>query len=743
MRRGRTRTATEIARVPTILQMEAVECGAASVAMVLAYYGRWIPLEDLRVQCGVTRDGSNAGQLARVARAHGLEAKGKRYEIEDIRKESTRPLILFWGFGHFVVFEGMRGDRFQLNDPAGGRRLVDEAEFSKSFTGIALQFDTTPDFEPTGSPPDLLRGVSAWLEGNRVAAAFALGCGMLVAVPGVLLPGFTGAFIDRVVQDGDTPSTAWIVGGMLAMVLVMQGLSLLRGLALNRLMLRMFLMQATRMAGHLLDLPMRFHLQRSAGDLVQRLTSNQIIAANLGNRILLQVVSVGTALIYAGVLILMNPLIGGITVGGAVGLLLAVRFTNRVLVDRSTKVQREVGRQYGALMLMLRGVREIKATSRESEAFGQWAGYQAKGVNAQQEVSRFNAWLDAAPISLQGVIVSGAVLTLGGWEVMEGRLSIGTLIAMQFIAGLLLGPIADIVMLARTLQETQAQMNRVLDVLDYREGDAAGPADADPQTETETDREANPEANREDGPLGGAVAIRDLAFGFDPLKPPLLDGVSLDLEPGRIVALVGPSGSGKSTLADLVLGLETPWRGTIEFDGRPAASIARDRLVASVAGTTGTAAIFAGTLRDNVSMWDPTVPDADLVAAFEDADCRELLDRPGGLDAVVEEGGRNLSGGQRQRLEVARCLARRPSVLVLDGATSALDGRTEARLLDRIRLRGCTVLLVTARRSTLRLVDEIAVMTDGRIVDRGRFDALVERNPWFASEFATVGEGAA
>jgi NHLM bacteriocin system ABC transporter peptidase/ATP-binding protein len=731
VKRGRTRSAKRVARVPTILQMEAVECGAASLAMILAYYGRWIALEDLRMQCGVTRDGSNAGQLAKVARAHGLVAKGKRLDLEAIRTDSTRPLILFWGFGHFVVFEGMRGDRYQLNDPAGGRRLVDEEEFSKSFTGIALEFDVGPEFEPCGAPPNLLRGVKTWLRGNRVAALFAMLCGMILAIPGIVIPGFTGAFIDRVVQSKDTPSSFWIVVGMLGMVVVQLGIQLVQGMALNRLVLRMFLMQATRLATHLLDLPMRFYLQRSPGDLVQRLASNQVIATNLGNQILQQVVSVGTAMVYAAVLVLMNPLIGGLAAGGAVVLLLCVRTTNRTLVDRSTKVQREVGRQYGVLMAMLRSIRELKATSRESEAFGQWAGYQAKGVNAQQDVARWNAWLDAAPVVLQGVIVYGLVLTLGGWEVMDGRLTIGELVSMQLIAGLLLAPITQMVMLARTLQETQAQMNRVLDVLDYRQPDGPGEAAAS---------ETGAGASDEESPrLAGSIGLDEVSFGFDRLKPPFLNGLSMKIEPGRLVALVGPSGCGKSTIADLVLGLEEPWSGSVTFDDRPRKAIGSDRLVASVAGSSGSVAIFEGSIRDNVSMWDPTISEGDLVAALEDADCVELLDRPGGIDAPLDEGGRNLSGGQRQRLEIARCLARRPSVLILDGATSALDGRTEAKLIDRIRLRGCTVLLITSRRSTLGLVDEIAVVADGGIVDRGDLATLAARNEWFASEFGGDG----
>ena len=730
MTRGRTKNGPDgVAKVPSILQMEAVECGAASLAMVLAYYGAWIPLARLRMECGVTRDGSNAGQLAKVARTYGLQAKGRRLEPETLRKESGRPLILFWGFGHFVVFEGMHGNRYQINDPAGGRRLVDEEEFSKSFTGIAVEFDLGPDFKPIGSPPSLLRGVKAWMKGNRIAATFAVLCGLFLAIPGAIIPGFTGAFIDRVVDGGNSSSAAWLITGMILMLVITLGVTLLQGYALNRLVLRMFLMQATRLASHLLNLPMRFYLQRSPGDLVQRLTSNQMIASQLGNQIMLQLVSIGTVIVYALVLILMNPLIGGCTVAAALTLVVTVRITNNRVLDRTTALQREVGRQYGALMGILRSIPEIKATSRETEAFGQWAGYQAKGVNAQQSASRINAWLDAGPIFVSGVIIYGIVLTLGGWEVMEGRLTIGDLVAMQLLAGLLLAPINQLVLLARTLQTTQAEMNRVLDVLEYREDESSSPSES---TDSDAKAAVDFSAARR---LGGRLEIRDLRFGFDSNKPAFIDGLALSLDPGSMLALVGPAGSGKTVLADLVLGLEKPWGGSVEFDGMSRTRIPEAILVESVAGASGSVTAFAGTLRDNVTMWDPTVSDADVTAALRDADCLELLDRPGGLESRIEEGGRNLSGGQRQRLEIARCLSRRPGIIVLDGATSALDGATEQRLLDRLRLRGCTVVLITSRRSSLDLMDDVAIIDQGSIVDRGSREELISRSEWFASEF--------
>ncbi len=732
MKLGTVRTGPHgIAATPTILQMEAVECGAASLAMILAYFGRWIPLERLRFECGVTRDGSNAGQLAKVARAHGLEAKGKRYDLDDLRTKATRPMILFWGFGHFVVFEGVRGGRFQINDPAGGRRLVDEIEFSKSFTGIGVEFKRGPDFQAEGRPPSLLRGISTWLQGNRMPAIFAVLCGIFLAIPGAILPGFTGAFIQHVVEGGSSSLAALLIGGILLLLVLQVAISWLQAYSLNRLVFRMFLVQSSRMAKRLLTLPPRFFMQRSAGDLVQRLTSNQMIASKLGNEILHELVSIATAVVYAAVLILMQPLIGVLAVVSASVLLIAVRFTNVRVVNRSTAMQREIGRQYGALMGMLRSIPEIKAGSRESDAFSQWAGYQAKGINAQQSVSRINAWLDALPVVVSGVIVSGIVLTLGGWEVMNGNIGIGDLIAMQLLAGLLLAPINQIVMLARTLQTTQAEMNRVLDVINYQEPDEL----ADPSSlgESRGSTEKTHESDRRK--LSGNVSLDGVTFGFSHLDEPVIQDCSLGIPAGRLVALVGPSGSGKSTLADLILGIERPWSGAVRFDGIDRGNLSNEVVSQSVSGTSGTVTAFAGTLRENVTMWDPTLEEGLVTTALTDADCAELLTRPGGLESQVEEGGRNLSGGQRQRLEIARCLANEPSVVVLDGATSALDGRTESRLLNRLRLRGCTVILITSRKSSLAFVDEVVMVEAGSIVDRGTPDELAIRQPWFKTEF--------
>ena len=709
-------------RTPTVLQMEAVESGAACLAMVLAYYGRFIPLEKLRIDCSVSRDGSNAAQIVKAGRRHGLEARRKRKSLEDLRSHATRPSILFWGFGHYVVFEGMKGNRYQLNDPASGRRLVDEGEASRSFTGITLEFNPGPDFEPTGHPPGLLRGLGTWLSGNRTAASFAVLCGILLSIPGLMVPGLTSAFLNGVVQEGNTSWSAWIVGGMLVMVLFQVGLVALQAVCINRLQFRMFMVQAVRMGDHMLRLPMRFFASRSFGDLVSRFFATQSIASSLGAGLLAGLVNLVTAILYAAALLVFNLFIGCIAIAATLLLLIAIRVTNVRLVDRNTALAQNVGRQYGALMTLLRNIPEIKATSREGEAFGQWSGYQAKGVNAQQSVANLSIWMDAAPVIVSGLIVSVIVLVLGGLQVMQGNMTIGGLIAMQMLVGLLIAPVSQLVMLARTLQMTQAQMVRVLDVMQY---------EADPGVQIQAQATVS-----QSGKLGGAVEVDAVTFGFDNAADPLLHDLSFTLEPGAMVALVGPRGSGKTTITDLLLGFEKPWSGEIRFDGTPRQQIDPTILIRSVSGALGRVTAFDATLRDNVTMWDASISDEEVIAALHDADCAELMERPGGLDTPISEGGHNLSGGELQRLEIARSIGRRPSVLVLDGTTSALDGETEARVLQRIRARGCTTILVTQRISALRFVDDILVAGDGGIADRGRPDELAARHDWFRTQFA-------
>jgi NHLM bacteriocin system ABC transporter peptidase/ATP-binding protein len=698
--------------------MEAVECGAASLAMILAYYKRFIPLEKLRVDCGVSRDGSKANRIIIAAKMHGLEAKGLRRSMEELRTESLRPSILFWGFGHFVVFEGMKGDKYRINDPAGGRKLVSEEDFSKSFTGIVLEFAPGEDFEPEGKPISLFSGFLAWTKGNRSGILFPMLCGGILAIPGLLIPGLTSIFINDVVV-GSQP--LWAGSILLAMgiaITLMGILTWLQQVTLARVQIRMFLQHSLEMCEHIVRLPMLFFQQRFPGDLVSRFVSNQTIAQNLAGGISNGIIQITTASVYALAMLAYDWKIGVLSIVATTILITAVRFTNRRVIDSNNSLQQEIGHQYGSLMMMLREIPEIKATSRETDVFSNWSGYQAKSTNAQQRLGMITTWLDACPTFINGLLLNVIILTYGSLQVIDGNLTLGGLIAMQMLGGLLIVPVQQIVMLARMLQTTRADLARVADVLHYPE-DPTLQIGAGVKSESPSEESTLPER------LAGRLEFRSVQFGYDRTAPAILDEISFEADSGARVAVVGGTGSGKSSIANLLLGLNLPWSGEILLDGTPLGEVPAQQRINSVSGVNQEVTIFRGSIRENVTMWDSTISDDQVTRAIHDASCSELIERPGGLDAPLQEGGRNLSGGQRQRLEIARCLARNPTVLVLDGATSALDSKTEAHIEERLRARGCTSLIVSNRINSIRDADEILVLGEGGISERGTHEELL------------------
>ncbi len=707
-----------LATTPTVLQMEAVECGAASLAMILAYYKRFIPLEKLRVDCGVSRDGSKANRIIIAAKMHGLEAKGMRRSIEELQTQSLRPSILFWGFGHFVVFEGMKGGKFRINDPAGGRKLVSEEDFSKSFTGIVLEFTPGKDFQPEGHPISLFSGFLAWTKGNRAGILFPMLCGAILAIPGLLIPGLTSVFINDVVVGSEPLWAGSILLVMGIAILLMGVLTWLQQITLARVQIRMFLQHSLEMCEHIVRLPMLFFQQRFPGDLVSRFVSNQTIAQNLAGGISNGIIQITTAIIYAMAMLAYDWKIGVLSIAATTILIAAVRFTNRKVIDSNNSLQQEIGHQYGALMMMLREIPEIKATSRETDVFANWSGYQAKSSNAQQHLGMITAWLDACPTLVNGILLNVIILTYGSLQVIEGDLTLGGLIAMQMLGGLLIVPVQQIVLLARTLQTTRADLARVSDVLHYPE-DPTLQIGAEVKPRENSDETTLPER------LAGRVEFRSVQFGYDRTAPAILDDLSFEVDSGARIAVVGGTGSGKSSIANMLLGLNLPWSGEILLDGTPLAEVPALQRVNSISGVNQEVTLFRGSIRDNVTMWDSTISDDLVLRAIHDASCSELIERPGGLDADLQEGGRNLSGGQKQRLEIARCLARNPTILVLDGATSALDSKTESHIEERLRARGCTSLIVSNRVNSIRDADEILVLGDGGIAERGTHEELL------------------
>ncbi|MEA2602763.1 MAG: hypothetical protein QOF89_3755 [Acidobacteriota bacterium] len=699
------------ARTPTVLQMEAVECGAAALAIVLAHYGRWVPLEELRVACGVSRDGSKASNVVKAARQYGMEAKGFKREPRTLRTERL-PAILHWNFNHFVVLEGFRKGKVHLNDPATGPRVVTEEELDQAFTGVVLTFQPGPSFERRGEPPRLLPALRSRLAGTRAALVFVLLAGLALAIPGMVVPAFSKVFLDGVLLENRHD---WLPPLLLAMgfaALLLGALTWLQQSYLLRLETRLAVGSSSRFLWHVLRLPTEFFSQRFAGDISSRVGINDRVAQLLSRELATHAVG---ALMIAFFAVLLFQYDAVLTLVGIVVVSLnvaALQYVSRRRVDGNRRLVQDQGKLLGTAIGGLQTIETLKATGGESDLFSRWAGHQAKVVNGRQELERYTQILDAVP-SLLSAVNTALILGLGGLRVMNGSLSVGGLVAFQLLMAAFIAPVNRLVSLGGRLQMVEGDMNRLDDVLRYR---------VDPAAVMDLGDELPDGAAVK---LAGTLELRDVSFGYSRLDPPLIEKLSLTLKPGSRVALVGGSGSGKSTIARLVTGLYQPWEGEILLDGQPRREIPPAVLAGSLATVDQSIFLFEGTVRENLTLWDGTVPLPEVVSAAKDACIHEdVAARPGGYDSAVEEGGANWSGGQRQRLEIARALVGRPSVLVLDEATSALDPTTESRIDESLRRRGCTCLLIAHRLSTIRDADEILVLDRGKVVQRGTHDEL-------------------
>ena len=720
-------------RVPTVLQMEAVECGAASLAMVLAHFGRRVPLEELRVACGVSRDGSKASNMLRAARQYGLVAKGFKREPAELRGMAT-PMILHWNFNHFVTFEGFRKGRAYINDPGAGPTTLSEAEFDQAFTGVALTFARGPDFVAGGEAPSLVRSVRRRLPGSQLSILFVMLAGLALVVPGVVAPAFQKLFVDDVLVGGLTEwvrPLLWLMG---AGALVQAGLVFLQQHYLLRLETKLAVETSGRFLWHVLRLPVQFFAQRFAGDVGNRVAINDRVARLIAGDLATAGLNAVVVVFYAALLLRYDVVLTLVGVAAALTNVGVTRLVAQRREDSSRRLLQDRGKLMGSAMNGLQVIETLKATGSESDFFSRWAGYHAKVSNGYQE-QQFGGSLLAAVPPLLVAATSAVVLGVGGVRVMDGRLSMGALIAFQALMLAFIMPVNGLVQLAGSAQDAKGDLARLDDVLRARRDPTADP-EAGGGAPNATPGLASHASSRAAGPpddprgvapakLAGHLELRGVSFGYSPLDPPLIDGLDLVLRPGSRVALVGGSGCGKSTVAKLVSGLYAPWRGEVLFDGRPRAAYPRATVTASLAVVDQDVSIFEGSVADNVTLWDDTVSEGDLVQAARDACIHDDVDaRPGAYAAPLEEGGRNFSGGQRQRLEIARALAGSPTVLVLDEATSALDPATEQRIDDALRRRGCTCLIVAHRLSTIRDCDEILVLDRGRVVQRGTHDAL-------------------
>ena len=706
-----------VAKVPVVMQMEALECGAASLTMVLAYYDRWIPLEQVRADCGVSRDGSNARNVLRAARSYGLIAKGYRMEPETLKKDGKFPCIIHWNFNHFLVLCGFKGDKAVLNDPARGHYTVPMEVFDKAFTGICLMFEPGEGFEPGGKPKSVLAFARQRMKGTGEAVAFTVITTVIASLIGIIQPGFSRIFLDRLLT-GVNPEWVtpflWALAGLSTVQIV---IALVQAIYSARINGKIAAVGSATYMWKVLHLPMEFFSQRMAGDIQQRKGTNASIAANLVGTFAPLMIQAAMMVFYLVVMLRYSALL---TLVGVASILINTVLSRWISARRVniTRVQmRDSGKLSGTTVAGIEMIETIKASGAENGFFEKWSGYQASVCLQETKFAKLNQYIGLIP-QIVATITSTAVTILGVYLVMQGQFTIGMVMAFQGFLQSFMAPAQQLISAGQTLQEMRTQMERIEDVMQY------------PSDVVYDSKSANEEETYQK--LSGAIEMKNVTFGYSRLAEPLIRDFNLTLKPGSRVAFVGTSGCGKSTLSKLISGLYQPWSGEILFDGKPMTAIDRSVFTGSLAVVDQDIILFEDTIANNIKMWDTSIEDFEMIMAARDAQLHEdIMQRDGGYNYRITEGGKDFSGGQRQRIEIARVLAQDPTIIILDEATSALDARTEYNVVKSIKDRGITCIVVAHRLSTIRDCDEIIVMDRGQVVERGTHEELYTLNGFY------------
>ncbi|MEM6718289.1 MAG: NHLP family bacteriocin export ABC transporter peptidase/permease/ATPase subunit [Bacteroidota bacterium] len=709
-------------KTPTVLQMEAVECGAAALSIILGYYGKFVPLEKLRISCGVSRDGLKATNLLKAAREYGLEAKGYAKSIDKL-KEVKMPAIIFWNFNHFLVIEGFTKDKVYLSDPAQGRYHVTHQEFDDAFTGVVLTMKPGENFEKGNEKKGMISSLASRVANSKMSITYIILASLFLVIPGLIIPSFTKIFIDKYLVNGISEfimPLLLIMGGVLA---INSLLIYLQQYFLLRLETKLALATSSKFLWHVFHLPIAFFTQRYSGEIGNRVSLNDKVSRLLSGDLATSSLNAIVVVFYALLMFSYDAVLTCIGIGMATLNIVALRYVSRARKDGNRRFMNENGKLLGTTTSGISMIETLKASGRENDFFTTWTGYLAKVMNAQQELGWLTTRLNIIPPLLMSLTTT-IVLGTGAIRVMDGQMTLGMLVAFLYLMNNFMGPVNQLVNMGRMLQETEGDMSRIDDVLNYEVATEFQEENAGKKNNL------SPESFYK---LTGHFEMKNISFGYNTTMPALIEDFSLSLKPGSRVALVGGSGSGKSTVARLASGLCEPWSGEIRFDGKLRQDIPRHVITQSVAVIDQEVLMFKGTIQENIAFWDTKIPEKHIIQSARDAAIHDVVAaRANSYDSEVLERGSNFSGGQRQRLEIARALALNPTFLIMDEATSALDPKSEKVVMDNIKKRGCTCLIVAHRLSTIMDCDEIIVMEFGKIVERGTHSELLSKNGTYA-----------
>lgn len=702
---------SRIAKVPVIMQMETVECGAASLCMILAYYGKWLPLEKVREDCDVSRDGTNAKNLIRAAKNYGLKANAYKMDISDLLEEKT-PCIIHWNFHHFVVLCGFKRGYAVINDPAKGQIEVSMKEFNRSFTGIVLNFSPTKEFVTNAPPAKTFRFVKERLSGIALSLTFVMLAGLIAAVVSVLNPSLSKVFIDKVFAGGQQSWVLPLIWTMTGVFLIQITVSILNALYLLRVEGKLAISSNTSFFWHLLRLPINFFAQRYPGDLVMRQNSNAHIANVLVFSLAPVLVNVVMVVLFLTVMLKYSLVLTAIAVSSVLGNILLSKLIARKRINISREQVSNQGELSTTTVSGIDLIETIKSAGAEEGYFSMWAGNHALSNNANLRFIKLNISWGVLP-KLSQDLMGASILMLGALFIIDGQFTIGSLLAFQGFMTSMTTPFLSIINMGQSLQEMQNSVTRIEDVKNY-------PTDVAADFDQETTSMAK---------LDGNIEIKNLTFGYSKLAEPLIKNLSIKVSVGQKVAIVGQSGSGKSTIAKLLSGLYQPHSGEILFDGKPRNEYPREVLIGSIGVVDQDIILFDGTVADNIKMWDQSIEDFEVILAARDARIHDdIMVRNGGYNGKVLSDGKNFSLGQQQRIEIARVLAQDPIIIILDEATNSLDAITEHEIVRNISDRGITTVVVAHRLSTIRDCDLIIVLDHGVIAEQGTHHELMAKN---------------